>query len=195
MSAISRATRAEIEAFRERMGWRIPWVSSFGSDFNYDFQVSFKKEEVAKGTAYHNYKMQEVENEEMSGLSVFYKNMSGDVFHTYSTYGRGRNLVSAYVCLDLTPKGRNENSGPSFTLGDWVRHHDRRPQMISISRNRSQGSALPNHGGGGIACILPIFEIITASFGQSCRYLPTHGECRSIAGAVRKAMRKRRVYC
>jgi len=110
---------------KKRMGWRIPWVSSFGSDFNYDYQVSFTKEEIAKGKAYHNYKMQEVEIEEMSGLSVFYKNAAGDVFHTYSTYGRGaEELVSAYVCLDLTPKGRNE-TGPGFNLGDWVRHHDR----------------------------------------------------------------------
>jgi predicted dithiol-disulfide oxidoreductase (DUF899 family) len=122
--AVSRATLPEIEAFRQRMGWRIRWVSSFGSDFNYDYQVSFTKEEIAKGKAFHNYKMQEVEIEEMSGLSVFYKNAAGNVFHTYSTYGRGaEELVSAYVCLDLTPKGRNE-TGPGFNLGDWVRHHD-----------------------------------------------------------------------
>ena len=123
--AVSRATLTEIEAFKQRMGWRIPWVSSFGSDFNYDYQVSFTKEEIATGKAYHNYKIQEVEIEEMSGLSVFYKNAAGDVFHTYSTYGRGsEELVSAYVCLDLMPKGRNE-TGPGFNLGDWVRHHDR----------------------------------------------------------------------
>jgi Bacterial protein of unknown function (DUF899) len=97
----------------------------FWSDFNYDYQVSFTKEEIAKGKAYHNYKIQEIEIEEMSGLSVFYKNVAGDVFHTYSTYGRGsEELVSAYVCLDLMPKGRNE-TGPGFNLGDWVRHHDR----------------------------------------------------------------------
>jgi predicted dithiol-disulfide oxidoreductase (DUF899 family) len=123
--AVSHATLAEIEAFKRRMGWRIPWVSSFGSDFNYDYQVSFTKEEIATGKAYYNYKMQVVEVEEASGLSVFYKNMAGDVFQTYSTYGRGaEELVSAYVCLDLTPKGRNE-TGPGFNLGDWVRHHDR----------------------------------------------------------------------
>jgi predicted dithiol-disulfide oxidoreductase (DUF899 family) len=69
--------------------------------------------------------MQKVEIEEMSGISVFYKNVAGEVFHTYSTYGRGaEELVSTYVCLDLTPKGRNE-TGPYFALGDWVRHHDR----------------------------------------------------------------------
>jgi predicted dithiol-disulfide oxidoreductase (DUF899 family) len=123
--AVSRATLAEIEAFKQRMGWRLPWVSSFGSDFNYDYQVSFTKEEIAEGKACYNYKMQEVENEEKSGISVFYKNAASDVFHTYSTYGRGdEELVTAYMCLDLTPKGRNEN-GPYFALGDWVRHHDR----------------------------------------------------------------------
>jgi predicted dithiol-disulfide oxidoreductase (DUF899 family) len=123
--AISRATLPEIEAFKQRMGWRIPWVSSYGSDFNYDYQVSYTKEEIAKGQAYHNYKMRDVEDEEMSGFSVFYKNAAGDVFHTYSTYGRGsEEIVSTYVCLDLTPKGRNE-TGPYFNLGDWVRHHDR----------------------------------------------------------------------
>jgi predicted dithiol-disulfide oxidoreductase (DUF899 family) len=100
-------------------------VSSFGSDFNYDYHVSFAKEEIAKGNAYRNYKMQEIENEEISGISVFYKNVAGDVFHTYSTYGRGdEELVSAYMCLDLTPKGRNE-TGPYFAMPDWVRHHDR----------------------------------------------------------------------
>jgi predicted dithiol-disulfide oxidoreductase (DUF899 family) len=81
--AVSRATLPEIEAFRQRMGWRIPWVSSFGSDFNYDYQASFTKEEIAKGKAFHNYKKQEVEIEEMSGMSVFYKNATGTVFHTY----------------------------------------------------------------------------------------------------------------
>jgi predicted dithiol-disulfide oxidoreductase (DUF899 family) len=87
--------------------------------------VTFTKDEIARGEAYHNSKMQVVEIEEMPGISVFYKNTSGDVFHTYSTYGRGaEELVSAYVCLDLTPKGRNE-TGPGFNLGDWVRHHDR----------------------------------------------------------------------
>ena len=123
--AVSRATLPEIEAFKQRLGWRIPWVSSYGSDFNYDYQVSYTKEEFANGQVYHNYKMRDVEDEEMSGFSVFYKNAAGDVFHTYSTYGRGsEEIVSAYVCLDLTPKGRNE-TGPYFNLGDWVRHHDR----------------------------------------------------------------------
>ena len=123
--AVSRATLAEIEAFKQRMGWRIPWVSSFGSDFNYDYHVSFAKEEIAEGKAYRNYKMQEIENEEIPGISVFYKNVAGDVFHTYSTYGRGdQELISAYMCLDLTPKGRNE-TGPYFAMPDWVRHHDR----------------------------------------------------------------------
>jgi len=83
---------------KQRMGWRIPWVSSFGSDFNHDYQVSFTKEEIAKGKAYHNYKIQEVEIEEMSGLSVFYKNVAGDVFHTYSTTAADPKNWSAHTC-------------------------------------------------------------------------------------------------
>lgn len=123
--AVSRAPIAEIEPFRRRMGWDFKWVSSFGSDFNYDFNVSARPEEIEKGEVYYNYKMQEFQIDEMSGLSVFYKDPSGNIFHTYSTYGRGaEEILSTYVCLDLTPKGRNE-TGPYFSLTDWVRHHDR----------------------------------------------------------------------
>lgn len=123
--AVSRATLPEIEAFKERMGWQIPWVSSNRSDFNYDYQVSFTPEQVEAGVGFHNYKEQEIEIEEMSGLSVFYKNEEGEIFHTYSTYGRGaEELMGTYICLDITPKGRNE-TGPGYDLTDWVRHHDR----------------------------------------------------------------------
>src|ERR1700734_2173234 len=122
---ISRAPLAEIEAFKKRMGWRFPWLSSYGSDFNYDYQVSFAKEEAATGKVYYNYDNRDFVSDELSGLSVFYKDESGDIFHTYSTYGRGDEMVDTpYMYLDLTPKGRNEN-GPHYNLGDWVRHHDR----------------------------------------------------------------------
>jgi predicted dithiol-disulfide oxidoreductase (DUF899 family) len=123
--AISRAPVAEIEAFKKRMGWRFKWVSSYGSDFNYDYHVSFKKEEIATGKVYYNYAMGDFLSEEMSGDSVFYKDGSGNVFHSYSAYARGDEmLVGAYVYLQLTPKGRNE-TGPRHNLTDWVRHHDR----------------------------------------------------------------------
>jgi predicted dithiol-disulfide oxidoreductase (DUF899 family) len=122
---ISRAPLAEIEAFKKRMGWRFRWLSSYGSDFNYDYHVSFAKEEIATGKVYSNYEDRDFVSEEGSGLSVFYKDEIGDIFHTYSTYGRGDEMVdTTYMYLDLTPKGRNE-TGPHYNLGDWVRHHDR----------------------------------------------------------------------
>jgi predicted dithiol-disulfide oxidoreductase (DUF899 family) len=122
---VSRAPLAEIEAFKRRMGWRFPWLSSFGNDFNYDYQVSFKKEEIATGRVMYNYEVRDLVSEEASGLSVFYKSSAREIFHTYSTYGRGDEMVdTTYMYLDLTPRGRDEN-GPHHNLGDWVRHHDR----------------------------------------------------------------------
>lgn len=123
--AISRAPLPEIEKFKKRMGWRFKWVSSFENDFNYDYHVSFTPEQIANGKVYYNYEMRDFQIEELSGRSVFYKDAAGDIFHTYSAYGRGaEELLGTYVCLDLTPKGRNE-TGPNFNLTDWVRHHDR----------------------------------------------------------------------
>lgn len=122
--AVSRAPLAEIEAFRKRMGWRFRWVSSFGTTFNYDYQVSFTPEQVENGAVY-NYTPQQVDVEELAGLSLFVRNDAGDVFHTYSTFARGTEMMSGvYGYLDHFPKGRNEN-GPHFTLADWVKHHDR----------------------------------------------------------------------
>ena len=123
--SVSRAPFAKLEAFRRRMGWRFKWVSSHGSDFNYDFHVSFTPEEAASGEVVYNYERRTFESEERSGNSVFYKDETGAVFHTYSTFGRGdETLDTAYMYLDLTPKGRNE-TGPAFNLMDWVKHHDR----------------------------------------------------------------------
>lgn len=123
--AVARAPIAEIEAVKKRMGWRCPWVSSFGSDFNYDFHVSFTPEQIAKGETFYNYRIGAVPLEDLPGFSVFYRNPQGEIFHTYSTYGRGaEEILGAYMFLDLTPKGRNE-TGPNFNLTDWVRHHDR----------------------------------------------------------------------
>jgi predicted dithiol-disulfide oxidoreductase (DUF899 family) len=121
--AVSRAPLSEIEAFKRRMGWRFKWVSSYGSDFNYDFHVSFTKDQLAQGKVEYNYDLVEG-YDELPGLSVFYKDPSGAVFHTYSAYARGLDmLVGAYNYLDLAPKGRDEAALP-WTMA-WVRHHDR----------------------------------------------------------------------
>jgi predicted dithiol-disulfide oxidoreductase (DUF899 family) len=122
--AISRAPLAEIQRFRQRMGWQFKWVSSNANDFNFDFGVSFTPEEKAKGEVTYNYGTQPFESEEMPGISVFYKDDAGEVFHTYSTYRRGVEvMMGTYNLLDLTPKGRDEEN-LSFTM-EWIRHHDR----------------------------------------------------------------------
>jgi len=123
--AVARAPLAEIEAYKGRMGWRFPWVSSFGSDFNYDYHVSFTPDDLARGKVFYNYQITQSPLEDLHGTSVFFKDETGAVFHTYSTYARGGEWgLGAYRFLDLTPKGRNE-TGPNHTLTDWVRHHDR----------------------------------------------------------------------
>jgi predicted dithiol-disulfide oxidoreductase (DUF899 family) len=118
--AVSRAPLAEIERVKQRMGWRFRWVSSEGSDFNYDFGVSFRPEQVARGEVGYNYGTTSYAAEDLHGTSVFAKGEDGSVFHTYSTYARGAELLGgAFNWLDLTPKGRNER-----TTMDWVRLHD-----------------------------------------------------------------------
>ena len=121
---VSRAPLSQIEAFKKRMGWRFHWVSSYGTDFNPDFQVSFAKGESAKGKVYYNYDLADFPSEERPGASVFYKDAAGEIFHTYSAYARGLDiLVGAYNWLDLAPKGRDED-GLAFSMA-WVRHHDK----------------------------------------------------------------------
>jgi predicted dithiol-disulfide oxidoreductase (DUF899 family) len=122
--AVSRAPFAAIDAFKKRMGWRLKWVSSYGSDFNYDFHVSFRKDEMLRGEAYYNYQNGKVPIDELSGRSVFLKDEAGTIFHTYSSYARGGEMfLGTYHFLDITPKGRNETINGNLT--DWVRHHDR----------------------------------------------------------------------
>jgi predicted dithiol-disulfide oxidoreductase (DUF899 family) len=124
MVMVSRAPLAKIDAFKQRMGWRFKWVSSFHSDFNSDFHVSFTKDEMAQGKVNYNYTLQEFPSEEAPGISVFYKNVRGEIFHTYSTYGRGiEPVVGTYMILDMVPKGRDEDD-LGFTM-EWVRYHDR----------------------------------------------------------------------
>jgi predicted dithiol-disulfide oxidoreductase (DUF899 family) len=121
---VSRAPLAQIEAFKKRMGWRFKWVSSYGSDFNHDYHVAFTKEELANGKVSYNYGVSDFPSEEAPGASVFYRDAAGAVFHTYSSYARGLDmLIGAYNFLDLVPKGRDED-GLAHTMA-WVRHHDR----------------------------------------------------------------------
>jgi predicted dithiol-disulfide oxidoreductase (DUF899 family) len=138
--AISRAPFPEIEAYKKRMGWHFKWVSSYDSDFNYDYHVSFTPEQIAQGKVYYNYAMRDSQGEELAGTSVFYKDENGNVFHTYSAYGRGDELlIGTYNFLDLTPKGRNE-TGPNFDMRDWVRHHDKYEDIPAKNGHACHGS-------------------------------------------------------
>ena len=121
--AVSRAPYAEIAAYHERMGWKFKWVSSAGSDFNFDYHVSFTEADKARGKVEYNFDTQDYMGEELPGLSVFYKDERGDIFHTYSAFARGSELLGGvYGMLDVTPKGRNEPPGGNLTA--WVRRHD-----------------------------------------------------------------------
>jgi len=119
--AISRAPLQRIEQVRRRMGWTFPWVSAHGTTFNYDYGVSFTPEDMAAGRAIYNYGTTIRNSEDMHGASIFAKDERGDVFHTYSTYHRGDEMViGAFMWLDLAPKGRNEAAGTM----SWVKLHD-----------------------------------------------------------------------
>lgn len=116
--AISRAAYPKLAAFKERMGWDVPWLSSAGTTFNFDFAVSFEPRDEPQ---LYNYTAQVIRMTELPGFSVFYKNRAGEIFRTYSCYARGLDMLNgAYHCMDLLPKGRDEQSGMS-----WVRHHDK----------------------------------------------------------------------
>jgi predicted dithiol-disulfide oxidoreductase (DUF899 family) len=119
--AISRAPLREFQAFKKRMNWKFDWASSAGNNFNYDFGVSFRREDLDAGPVSYNFKVQPIKSEELPGLTVFVKDAEGRVYRTYSTYERGLDLLlTTYNLLDLTPKGRDEVRGM-----DWVDHHDR----------------------------------------------------------------------
>jgi predicted dithiol-disulfide oxidoreductase (DUF899 family) len=122
-AVISRAPLPKLDAYKKRMGWRFKWLSSYGNDFNFDYHVSFTKEDEIKNEAYYNYGKGEFITDELPGLSVFYRDKNGAVFHTYSTYARGLDiLVGAYNFLDLVPEGRDEEHF-DFSM-EWVRRHD-----------------------------------------------------------------------
>ncbi len=121
--AISRAPFAKLAAFQKRMGWSFNWVSSFANDFNHDYHVSFAPEQIAQGEVIYNYRLVKNSMSERPGISVFYKDPGGTIFHTYSCYARGLDMLNvAYHYLDLTPKGRDEEELP-FPMA-WVRYHD-----------------------------------------------------------------------
>lgn len=121
--AVSRAPLEKIESYRKRMGWDFTWVSSAGSDFNFDYHVSFTPEELANKAAYYNYETIDPGVDELPGFSVFYKNEQGEVFHTYSTFARGSEAMSnSFAYMDIAPKGRNEPPGGNFSA--WARRHD-----------------------------------------------------------------------
>jgi predicted dithiol-disulfide oxidoreductase (DUF899 family) len=132
---VSRAPMATIAAFNKRMGWQIPWFSSVGNDFNRDFGVTFTQQEVVGKAKSYNFGTQSPYSDENPGMSFFYKDPSGTVFHTYSAYARGLDaLLTAYVILDRAPKGRDEE-GLSMSM-DWVRHHDKyQPTTVQIGES------------------------------------------------------------
>jgi predicted dithiol-disulfide oxidoreductase (DUF899 family) len=120
-AAISHAPLHKLEAYEKRMGWSFKWLSSYGTDFNRDFGVTFTQDEAEGGRAYYNYALQSFPDTEAPGVSVFYKAGDGTVYHTYSSYGRGIDILNAaYNYLDLAPKGRDEDD----TTQSWVRRHD-----------------------------------------------------------------------
>jgi predicted dithiol-disulfide oxidoreductase (DUF899 family) len=123
MVVVSRAPYAEIQKYQKRMGWTFKWVSSAGSDFNFDYQASARPEEVEKNQVYYNYTVDSFPSDEMPGLSVFAKGDDGKVYHTYSSYGRGLDMfIGAYHFLDTVPKGRDE-ANLDWSM-QWVRRHD-----------------------------------------------------------------------
>ena len=128
---VSRAPLAQILPFQKRMGWHFPWVSSSGTSFNYDYRVSFTKEERDTGSIFYNYGPFKRTDEEHPGASVFQKNDAGEIFHTYSTYARGLDsMLAAYNWLDITPKGRDE-ANLGFPMA-WVRHHDKYDSTYAV---------------------------------------------------------------
>lgn len=119
---VSRAPLDKIEAYKKRMGWKFPWVSSFGSDFNFDYHVSFTKEELESGKVFYNFRETSGDDahDELPGMSAFIRDESGNVYHTYSDYARGgEEILTTLMILDRAPKGRNETSTLSF-----VKRHD-----------------------------------------------------------------------
>ncbi len=123
MVAVARADLATLDAYKKRMGWDFNWVSSIHSDFNYDYQVSFTPEQMEQGTMLYNYQNTKFPASEGPGISVFFKDLEQEIFHTYSCYARGLDMLNgAYHLMDLTPNGRDEDDLP-YSMA-WLRRHD-----------------------------------------------------------------------
>lgn len=132
-AVVSRAPLKEIRPFQKRMGWDVNWVSSAGTDFNFDFHVSFTEEELAGGSVHYNYSQRPFPHEEAPGISVFARDKSGKVYHTYSTFGRGVEVImGTYHLLDLVPKGRDE-AKLEYDMS-WMRHRDRYEPVATAAR-------------------------------------------------------------
>ena len=154
-AAVSRAPISKIEAFKERMGWRFQWVSSYQTDFNYDYRASFTAEEIAKGKVEYNFDFAAFPSAEAPGISVFYKDKDDQIFHTYSAYARGsENTINTYNYLDLVPKGRDEDGLP-FTMS-WLRHHDRYDDGYLADPDRPYWPAESPATAGQSAALLPV---------------------------------------
>jgi predicted dithiol-disulfide oxidoreductase (DUF899 family) len=124
-AAVSRGPFEKLKGFKDRMGWDFTMVSSYDSDFNFDYHVSFTDEEMASDKVYYNYGLQKFPGNEAPGVSVFFKDEAGDIYHSYSTFTRGLDiLLNTYNMLDMTPKGRNEKTGM-----DFLRYHDEYPDQ------------------------------------------------------------------
>ncbi len=131
-TAVSHAPLEKLNAFKKRMGWKFRWVSSFRGDFHFDYHVSFTPEEMAGGEVYYNYGRRHFPQAEGPGISVFYRDEAGQIFHTYSAYARGLDvLLGTYNYLDLAPKGRDED-GFEMPMA-WLRHHDRYEDAPKVS--------------------------------------------------------------
>jgi predicted dithiol-disulfide oxidoreductase (DUF899 family) len=139
-AVVSRAPIERIEQVKRAVGWTFPWVSSYGSDFNFDFGVSFKKEDIAAGRATFNYGTPIKSSEDMMGASIFVRNDSGEIFHTYSAFARGiENLMGAFMWLDLTPKGRHQFDDGNSRLSEDGRHDVRQHERWRAG-DRAAGS-------------------------------------------------------
>jgi len=151
LAVVSRAPFPQIAAYQKRMGWRFHWVSSFGSDFNYDFHVSQTEQEKSSGMVDYNYATVKFPTDELPGLSVFYKDANGEMFHTYSAYARGLDiLVGTYNFLDLAPKGRDE-AGLKHSMA-WVRHHDKYDGGYFVDAEMEYEAPKMAAGSGGHSC-------------------------------------------
>ena len=144
LMCVSHAPYSTLAAYKKRMSWHFPWVSSQDSDFNYDYGVSFTKEQIGNGELPYNYTLiteKRYQSEELPGISVFYRDASGQIFHTYSTYARGLDrIIGANHFLDLTPKGRNERA-PDGKMVGWVKRHDQYESRPASGRCHDEAHA------------------------------------------------------